>query len=66
MICVHNKYAQALAKNPVYNDQSKHIDIMYHFSLRMYCQERDIAQVCEITWSSCRYLYKASKFLKFS
>ena len=29
MICVDNKSAQALAKNSVYNDRSKHIDTRY-------------------------------------
>uniref|UniRef100_M1BVP0 Copia-type polyprotein n=1 Tax=Solanum tuberosum TaxID=4113 RepID=M1BVP0_SOLTU len=31
MICVDNKFAQALAKNPVYHDRSKNIDTRYHF-----------------------------------
>ena len=31
MICVDNKFAQALAKNPVYHDRSKHIGTRYHF-----------------------------------
>lgn len=30
-ICIDNKSAQALAKNPVYHDRSKHIDTRYHF-----------------------------------
>ncbi|OIT21260.1 hypothetical protein A4A49_56223, partial [Nicotiana attenuata] len=30
-ICIDNKSAQALAKNPVYDDRSKHIDTRYHF-----------------------------------
>ncbi|XP_019244295.1 PREDICTED: uncharacterized protein LOC109224163 [Nicotiana attenuata] len=30
-ICIDNKSAQALAKNPVYRDRSKHIDTRYHF-----------------------------------
>ncbi|OIT02422.1 retrovirus-related pol polyprotein from transposon tnt 1-94 [Nicotiana attenuata] len=30
-ICIDNKSAQALAKNPVYHDRSKHIDSRYHF-----------------------------------
>lgn len=30
-ICIDNKSAQALAKNPVYDDGSKHIDTRYHF-----------------------------------
>lgn len=30
-IFVDNKSAQALAKNPVYHDRSKHIDTRYHF-----------------------------------
>ena len=31
MICVDNKYAQALANNPMYHDRIKHIDTRYHF-----------------------------------
>ncbi|KAF3638322.1 hypothetical protein FXO38_23282 [Capsicum annuum] len=31
MICVDNKSVQALSKNPVYHDRSKHIDTRYHF-----------------------------------
>uniref|UniRef100_M1D6V6 Copia-type polyprotein n=1 Tax=Solanum tuberosum TaxID=4113 RepID=M1D6V6_SOLTU len=34
MICVDNKSTQALAKNPVYCDRSKHIDTRYHFILK--------------------------------
>ena len=30
-ICVDNKSAIALAKNPVFHDRSKHIDIRYHY-----------------------------------
>ncbi|KAK8540598.1 hypothetical protein V6N13_027117 [Hibiscus sabdariffa] len=30
-ICIDNKSAQALAKNPVLHDRSKHIDTRYHF-----------------------------------
>ena len=30
-ICVDNKSAIALAKNPVFHDRSKHIDICYHY-----------------------------------
>ncbi|XP_073225643.1 secreted RxLR effector protein 161-like [Cicer arietinum] len=30
-ICIDNKYAQALAKNPVFKDCNKHIDTKYHF-----------------------------------
>ena len=30
-ICVDNKSAIALAKNPVFHDRSKHIDTRYHF-----------------------------------
>ncbi|OIT04828.1 hypothetical protein A4A49_65282, partial [Nicotiana attenuata] len=30
-ICIDNKSPQALAKNPVYHDRSKHIDTRYHF-----------------------------------
>jgi len=30
-ICIDNESAQALAKNPVYHDRSKHIDTRYHF-----------------------------------
>ncbi|GMI70037.1 cysteine-rich RLK (RECEPTOR-like protein kinase) 8 [Hibiscus trionum] len=30
-ICIDNKSAQALAKNPVFHDRSKHIDTRYHF-----------------------------------
>ena len=30
-ICVNNKSAIALSKNPVFHDQSKHIDTRYHF-----------------------------------
>ena len=30
-ICIDNKSAQALAKNPVLHDRSKHIDTSYHF-----------------------------------
>ena len=30
-ICVDNKSAQALAKNTVFHDRSKHIDTSYHF-----------------------------------
>ena len=29
--CTDNKSAQALAKNPVFHDRSKHIDTRYHF-----------------------------------
>ena len=31
MICADNKSAQALAKNSVYHNRSKHIDTRYHF-----------------------------------
>ncbi|XP_070014192.1 secreted RxLR effector protein 161-like [Nicotiana sylvestris] len=30
-ICVDNKSAQTLVKNPMYRDRSKHIDTWYHF-----------------------------------
>ena len=30
-ICIDNKSAQALAKNPIFHDRSKHIDTRYHF-----------------------------------
>ncbi|KAE8706056.1 Detected protein of unknown function [Hibiscus syriacus] len=30
-VCVDNKSAIALAKNPVFHDRSKHIDIRYHY-----------------------------------
>ncbi|KAL4348689.1 hypothetical protein GQ457_17G010100 [Hibiscus cannabinus] len=30
-ICIDNKSAQALAKNPISHDRSKHIDTIYHF-----------------------------------
>ncbi|KAE8679159.1 Zinc ion binding, putative isoform 1 [Hibiscus syriacus] len=30
-VCVDNKSAVALAKNPVFHDRSKHIDIRYHY-----------------------------------
>jgi len=30
-IYVDNKYAQELAKNPVFHERSKHIDTRYHF-----------------------------------
>ena len=30
-ICVDNKSAIALAKNPVFHNQSKHIDTRYHW-----------------------------------
>jgi len=30
-ICIDNKSAQALAKNSVFHDRSKHIDTRYHF-----------------------------------
>ena len=30
-ICVDNKSAIALAKNPVFHDRSKHIDTRYHY-----------------------------------
>ncbi|KAK4345238.1 hypothetical protein RND71_035414 [Anisodus tanguticus] len=30
-VCVDNKSAIALAKNPVFHDRSKHIDICYHY-----------------------------------
>ena len=31
MVCVNNKSAQALVKNPVYHDRSKQKDTRYHF-----------------------------------
>ena len=30
-VCVDNKSAIALAKNPVFHDRSKHIDVRYHY-----------------------------------
>ena len=30
-ICVDNKLAIALSKNPIFHDRSKHIDTRYHF-----------------------------------
>jgi hypothetical protein len=31
LLCIDNKSALALAKNPVLHDRSKHIDIQFHF-----------------------------------
>ena len=31
VVIIDNKSAQALAKNPVFHDRSKHIDTRYHF-----------------------------------
>jgi hypothetical protein len=28
---VDNKFALALARNPIYHERSKHIDLRYHF-----------------------------------
>ena len=35
-ICIDNKAAQALIKNLVFHDRSKHIDTRYHF-IRLHC-----------------------------
>ena len=65
MICVVNKSAQALAKNPVYQTKQAH---RHKVSLypRMHCQKRGRAQICEISWSNCEFLHKASQVWKFS
>ncbi|KAL5820270.1 hypothetical protein ACOSQ3_022152 [Xanthoceras sorbifolium] len=40
-ICVDNKSAIALAKNPVFHDRSKHIDTRYHY-IRECIAKRDV------------------------
>lgn len=40
-IFVDNKSAQALARNPVFHDRSKHIDTRYHF-IRENIMEKEI------------------------
>lgn len=40
-ICVDNKSAIALSKNPVFHDRSKHIDTRYHF-IREYIARKEV------------------------
>ena len=40
-IYIDNKSAQALAKNPVLHDRSKHIDTRYHF-IREYIDKKEV------------------------
>ena len=42
MICVDNKFEQALAKNMVYHDRSKHINTRYHF-IWEYIAKKEVA-----------------------
>ena len=59
-VCVDNKSAIALAKNPVFHDRSKHIDIHYHY-IRECITRKDVQiEYVKVTRSSRRYFYQAT------
>ena len=45
-IHVDNQGSIALAKNPVFHDRSKHIDIQYHYT-------RDLVPAADCTFKTC-------------
>ncbi|KAK4342495.1 hypothetical protein RND71_038311 [Anisodus tanguticus] len=64
-ICVDNKSAQTLAKNPVYHDRSKHIDTRYHF-LRKCIAKKDVELKYVMSHDQVTYIFtKPFKFEDF-
>ena len=60
-ICVNNKSAIALSKNPVFYDWSKHIDPRCHFIREYIARKKSANQVCKISRSSSWYLHQAAQ-----
>ncbi|KAK9131946.1 hypothetical protein Scep_011474 [Stephania cephalantha] len=57
-VCVDNKSAIALAKNPVFHDRSKHIDIRYHY-IRECVARKDVEIEYVKSKDQVRYIYQA-------
>ena len=61
-ICIDNKSAQALAKNSVLHDRSKHIDTRYHF-IRESIDNKEVELKYIKTHDQVAYIF--TKSLKF-
>lgn len=59
-ICIDNKFAQSLTKNPVFYDRTKLIDTMYHF-IRVHCQKEVELRYVKTKRLNCGYIHKATK-----
>ena len=63
-MCIDNKSAIEISRNPVHHGRTKHFEVRYHFIIKLCGGRQDDIKVCTDKRSTCRSIHKTTWELK--